>query len=631
MTSKTYKLKFKVSDNKYVTADLVIPNAGAGVQGDGVQYIYYAPAQTTKVPSWPTTGTINPATWEVNQSNTDVIKDTHWTSVQQGIDADHVYCYVSQRTCTSGTWSAFSTPTVWTSYNIAPVTTQALNAVITRTGTFELNKRYFNGSIKSDNNKKADGESDFDSSQAFYYKDVVIYNLSQSDGTKVSVWLTPASTVTGGYVSESTAPVTYSNDSWTLNNSNWEFLYYVDAAYINTLVANNANIKNLSANEIVVTDTAGVPQAGITSSTSSKLNDYTLGDVRFWAGLNKTTNLQDANFYVTKDGILHSKDANLSGKVNTSALTVNLTNDSTYSETLDQTAIATLIANSAFTIKNKAGEVVSFFSYETKTTDGVTTGGTMLYVKDPTTGQWNRLNFANLTNLGTTTTTVYPESWDSLALTAGLSTVLATTDSLANLSYSSISTGSNINSQWVNLKSKSYYKYEAARTVSNGVTTYDSEKAQYNNLYFGSQSLDNKFSGIYFIINNDIQAANISEIITSRVGSSSNIGATYLATGEEVQSTTNYPCFLLDIYIFTDGVLQNYKLYYVYTTLYTSSPRIFISNSSIENLIEIKTSSSYSVLYNGTSLTVPKLTSSSTSAYITADSCINLYKQLNIS
>ena len=31
MTSKTYKLKFKVSDDKYVTADLVIPTAGAGV------------------------------------------------------------------------------------------------------------------------------------------------------------------------------------------------------------------------------------------------------------------------------------------------------------------------------------------------------------------------------------------------------------------------------------------------------------------------------------------------------------------------------------------------------------------------------------------------------------------------
>jgi hypothetical protein len=51
--------------------------------------------------------------------------------------------------------------------------------------TYNSDTRYFDGTIKSDNNRLISGDTNYDATQAFYYKDIVYY----TEGTySASAW-----------------------------------------------------------------------------------------------------------------------------------------------------------------------------------------------------------------------------------------------------------------------------------------------------------------------------------------------------------------------------------------------------------------------------------------------------------
>lgn len=110
------------------------------------------------------------------------------------------------------------------------------------------------------------------------------------------------------------------------------------------VVANNAFIKKLSSNELVIFDDQKIV-AGMTSSKavdeSSSLNGKVTtegkGDVRIWAGEISNANLTTAPFTVTSTGVLKANDATLNNVVLKKA---NLT-DATFANPYGETCITT--------------------------------------------------------------------------------------------------------------------------------------------------------------------------------------------------------------------------------------------------------------------------------------------------
>lgn len=74
-----------------------------GKDGKGYEYIFKR-TTTYSQPSTPTT------------SQTDDYVPSGWTDDPQGVSMTYLYEWVSQRTKTNGTWSSFSTPSIWAKY-----------------------------------------------------------------------------------------------------------------------------------------------------------------------------------------------------------------------------------------------------------------------------------------------------------------------------------------------------------------------------------------------------------------------------------------------------------------------------------------------------------------------------------
>lgn len=180
------------------------------------------------------------------------------------------------------------------------------------TGEWQSGTKYYDG--------KRSAES------GIFYQDVVLYKgiyyaCVNTDSGEADYWNTPPITATY-----------------------WSAFSLSPNVVANLVIANDAFIKEISSNELVIFDDQKIV-AGMTSSKavdeSSPLNGKVTtegkGDVRIWAGEISNANLATAPFTVTSAGILKANDATLNNVVLKKA---NLT-DATFANPYGETCITT--------------------------------------------------------------------------------------------------------------------------------------------------------------------------------------------------------------------------------------------------------------------------------------------------
>lgn len=151
--------------------------------------------------------------------------------------------------------------------------------------------------------KYYDGKRSVES--GIFYQDVVLYKgvyyaCVNTDSGEADYWNTPPITATY-----------------------WSAFSLSPNVVANLVIANDAFIKELSSNELVIFDDQKIV-AGITSSKavdeSSPLNGKVTtegkGDVRIWAGEISNADLTTAPFTVTSAGKLNATDADITGTIN---------------------------------------------------------------------------------------------------------------------------------------------------------------------------------------------------------------------------------------------------------------------------------------------------------------------------
>lgn len=180
------------------------------------------------------------------------------------------------------------------------------------TGEWQSGTKYYDG--------KRSAES------GIFYQDVVLYKgvyyaCVNTDSGEADYWKTPPITATY-----------------------WSAFSLSPNVVANLVIANDAFIKEISSNELVIFDDQKIV-AGMTSSkavdASSPLNGKVTtegkGDVRIWAGEISNADLTTAPFTVTSAGILKANDATLNNVV---LKKVNLT-DATFTNPNGETCITT--------------------------------------------------------------------------------------------------------------------------------------------------------------------------------------------------------------------------------------------------------------------------------------------------
>lgn len=180
------------------------------------------------------------------------------------------------------------------------------------TGEWQSGTKYYDG--------KRSAES------GIFYQDVVLYKgvyyaCVNTDSGEVDYWNTPPITATY-----------------------WSAFSLSPNVVANLVIANDAFIKEISSNELVIFDDQKIV-AGMTSSKavdeSSPLNGKVTtegkGDVRIWAGEISNADLTTAPFTVTSNGVLKANDATLKNVVLKKA---NLT-DATFANPYGETCITT--------------------------------------------------------------------------------------------------------------------------------------------------------------------------------------------------------------------------------------------------------------------------------------------------
>lgn len=187
---------------------------------------------------------------------------------------------------------------------------------------------------------------DFDNSQTYYdgkravsdadgvmYQDIVRYNNMYYACVNYDTWESEKGTMQNPETSTAFEPFRIS-----------------DNAFYDLLVANKANIKQISSEEVVIFEGDGNSQgdivAGMTSgkavNSNSDLDGYVTtegkGDVRIWAGkMTSKGDLTSAPFTVTSTGVLKANDATLENVILKKA---NLT-DATFANPYGETCITT--------------------------------------------------------------------------------------------------------------------------------------------------------------------------------------------------------------------------------------------------------------------------------------------------
>ena len=180
------------------------------------------------------------------------------------------------------------------------------------TGEWQSGTKYYDG--------KRSAES------GIFYQDVVLYKgiyyaCVNTDSGEADYWNTPPITATY-----------------------WSAFSLSPNVVANLVIANNAFIKEISSNELVIFDDQKIV-AGMTSSKavdeSSPLNGKVTtegkGDVRIWAGEISNSDLTTAPFTVTSAGVLKAGDATLENVILKKA---NLT-DATFANPYGETCITT--------------------------------------------------------------------------------------------------------------------------------------------------------------------------------------------------------------------------------------------------------------------------------------------------
>lgn len=268
-----------------------------GKDGDGIQYIFCALKRDENTSVF--TGINNPTSWTndpgfQNGKAGEYIKPgSRWTDNPIDIKTAAGYGqgssqYVSIRRYRGSTgsaedgdgrWEAYSEPSLWTYMaKDGESSSQTLKGSPLRNrGVWQTGVQYFDGTTQSDG--------------GLFYQDFVSYTHSVvADGTSKNV--------TDFYVCKrqctSIVPT---------NTDYWDKLSDMGPIYTDVLVAMKAYIKELTAEEVIITDNENIV-AGMTSGNSDKVSSQ--GNVRIWAGTNdkNASNIAEAPFTVTDKGVL---------------------------------------------------------------------------------------------------------------------------------------------------------------------------------------------------------------------------------------------------------------------------------------------------------------------------------------
>ncbi len=139
-------------------------------------------------------------------------------------------------------------------------------------------------------------------------------------------------------------------------SASWEPFTVITNAVLDTLLANNAYIQNLTSRQVVVTNSNNAIVAGMTSSSAianSDLDGYTIGNVRIWAGTPSTTgDLTTAPLTISDQGEIVSQggtDCNGAYKLKTTL------NNGEFTITSTNTSDTTKVASLAFGINCDTG------------------------------------------------------------------------------------------------------------------------------------------------------------------------------------------------------------------------------------------------------------------------------------
>lgn len=194
------------------------------------------------------------------------------------------------------------------------------------TGEWQSATKYYDG--------KRSAES------GIFYQDVVLYKgvyyaCVNTDSGEADYWKTPPITATY-----------------------WSAFSLSPNVVANLVIANDAFIKEISSNELVIFDDQKIV-AGMTSSKavdeSSPLNGKVTtegkGDVRIWAGEISNANLATAPFTVTSTGVLKANDATLNNVVLKKANLTDATFANPYGETCITTKEQTVYTDTSTSIK----------------------------------------------------------------------------------------------------------------------------------------------------------------------------------------------------------------------------------------------------------------------------------------
>lgn len=194
------------------------------------------------------------------------------------------------------------------------------------TGEWQSGTKYYDG--------KRSAES------GIFYQDVVLYKgvyyaCVNTDSGEADYWNTPPITATY-----------------------WSAFSLSPNVVANLVIANDAFIKKISSNELIIFDDQKIV-AGMTSSKavdeSSPLNGKVTtegkGDVRIWAGEISNADLTTAPFTVTSTGILKANDATLNNVVLKKANLIDATFANPYGETCITTKEQTVYTDISTSIK----------------------------------------------------------------------------------------------------------------------------------------------------------------------------------------------------------------------------------------------------------------------------------------
>lgn len=194
------------------------------------------------------------------------------------------------------------------------------------TGEWQSGTKYYDG--------KRSAES------GIFYQDVVLYKgvyyaCVNTDSGEADYWNTPPITATY-----------------------WSAFSLSPNVVANLVIANDAFIKEISSNELVIFDDQKIV-AGMTSSKavdeSSPLNGKVTtegkGDVRIWAGEISNADLTTAPFTVTSAGVLKANDATLNNVVLKKANLTDATFANPYGETCITTKEQTVYTDTSTSIK----------------------------------------------------------------------------------------------------------------------------------------------------------------------------------------------------------------------------------------------------------------------------------------